>query len=63
VRYPAVSVREVVLGDQDALVGKSQSEGHNKMDDAREAPTIYHLWVLGHIDAIVDGSIGSGDFE
>jgi hypothetical protein len=33
----------------------SQPEGDDEVDDTEEAPSVYHLRVLGHVHPIIDG--------
>ena len=33
------------------------------MNDAGQTPTVYHCWVLLHVDAVVDRNILVGDLE
>jgi hypothetical protein len=49
------NMRQVVLGQEDSFLGVSQPEGDDEMYDMEEAPSVYHLRVLGHVDPVIDG--------
>ena len=59
----AVGIGVVVLDNEYEKKGMRQSEGHNKVDDSREAPSVYHLGVGIHVDPIVHGSCFESERE
>jgi hypothetical protein len=59
--YSAVRVRVVVLGEEDSLSRVLKAKGDDEVDGSSEAPTLYHLGVLSHIDSVVDRDVVLGD--
>jgi hypothetical protein len=59
----AVRIRKVILGNENTNPGVTGTQGDDKMDDAREAPTKNHLGVPAHVNPAVDGSFFSSSFE
>jgi hypothetical protein len=57
--HTTVGVRVIVLGYEDSFVRVALTECYHStmkwLEDARQAPAIYHLWVGFHVYSVVDG--------
>ena len=52
--YSTVSVREVELGDEDAILRVLPSQSGDEMEHSRQAPAVYHLGVGLKVEPVVD---------
>ena len=59
----SVSVRIVVLGQEYPLGWVLVPQSHDVMYDSLQAPSIEEIWVLRHVDSVVDRDVLSCDVE